>query len=151
MPKYTIDYAFDCTCYGSMEIDAKSPKDAAVKARQLFERDELFDGWDPQPDCGTENHRVVDILDKNMDFAADRFDLDQPQELGLTASGILDAIDAPLFKRQRMALIQAIDDSPHPLRTELLTGLNNLLDEIADCMERQTGVTDQFIEFTDSL
>ncbi len=48
---------------------------------------------------------------------------------------LLGKIDAPLFKRQRLALIQAIEDSPHPLRTELLTGLLELTQCIADELE----------------
>ena len=67
----------------------------------------------------------------------------------LSPLGIIKLIDAPLLKRQRMALNQAIDDSPHPLRKELLLGISTLLDEICDCMERETGETRQFIDETD--
>ncbi len=53
---------------------------------------------------------------------------------------LLGKIDAPLFKRQRLALIQAIEDSPHPLRTELLNGL---LDQASNYSNKLLEVHDE--------
>ena len=41
-------------------------------------------------------------------------------------------INPELFRRQKLALIQAIGDSPHPLRTSLLRGVEQILDTITD-------------------
>jgi hypothetical protein len=76
MPTYTIDYAFDCSCYGSREIEADSPEHAAEIARELHLKDELVCGdWKAAPETGTDNNRVVQILDENSETVDDGFDL----------------------------------------------------------------------------
>jgi hypothetical protein len=76
MAKYTIDWAFDCSCYGSTEIEAGSVEEAAQKARELHQSGSLTqDNWEARPWTGTENERVVMILDERMDCVDDGFDL----------------------------------------------------------------------------
>lgn len=54
-------------------------------------------------------------------------------------------IQPELFRRQKLALGQAIDDSPHPLRTELLLGVEAILDSITDQMSK-SGETRHLIQ-----
>lgn len=79
MPKFIINYAFDCSCYGNRTIDADSAEDAVVKAKQMHAEDTLIQCWDPQPDVGTTNHRVVAIYDADADGECvdDGFSLDE--------------------------------------------------------------------------
>lgn len=44
-------------------------------------------------------------------------------------------IDIKLLRRQRLALMQAIEESPHPLRTILLNGLLELTHKVEESME----------------
>lgn len=76
LPKYNIQYAFDCSCYGRVEIEADSPEHAQAIARDLHSKDALIDGWDPNPEVGTENHRVVSILDESENEVVSYFDLE---------------------------------------------------------------------------
>jgi hypothetical protein len=79
MAKYTITYAFDCPCYGNVEIDADSPEHAAEIAKQMYKEDTLIDTWDASPEAGCENYRVVSIAGDNdgiVEVVDDGFDLD---------------------------------------------------------------------------
>ena len=74
MKKYTINYAFDCSCYGEVEIEANSPEEAAEKAKDLHKKEELYKMFDPSPDLGVTNERVVAIYD-GEEMVDDGFDL----------------------------------------------------------------------------
>jgi mono/diheme cytochrome c family protein len=54
-------------------------------------------------------------------------------------------IDPALFRRQKLALVQAIGDSPHPLRTSLLLGVEAILDAITDQLA-ETGETRHLVQ-----
>lgn len=64
MPKYKVEYGFDCPAYGEVEIeiDSEDPDELIKHIKDLYDKDELIDGWDYAPDVGCENHRVIHIF-----------------------------------------------------------------------------------------
>lgn len=73
MPKYKVEYGFDCPAYGEVEIeiDSEDPDEIIAHIKQLYEEDKLIDGWDYHPDVGCENHRVVHIFREHGDPKGD--------------------------------------------------------------------------------
>jgi hypothetical protein len=78
--RYTIEYAFDVSCYGSVDIEAFSPEEARQKAIELHKADSLMDEWNPEPEVGTSDHRIVSIEDEDGEVVDDGFSLDEDDE-----------------------------------------------------------------------
>lgn len=77
MAKYVITYAFDCPCYGKIEIDADSPEHAAKLAKQMHKEDTLINAWEAAPEVGCESYRVVSIAEGDEEGEIyEGFDLD---------------------------------------------------------------------------
>ena len=59
MPKFVVDYAFEVTCRGRVEIEADDLDHAHRKAEALLNANELIDGWDYKPEEGMMDERIV--------------------------------------------------------------------------------------------
>jgi hypothetical protein len=73
--KFNVTYAFNCPCYGTVEIEAESVEEAAEIAKLKHNADNLIRGWDPAPEAGSEGYRVVSI-DLDGEVLNDGFNLD---------------------------------------------------------------------------
>lgn len=65
MPKYLVEYGFDCPAYGEVEIniDSEDPDEIIKHIQALYRDDELIvSGWEYCPDVGCDNHRIVQIF-----------------------------------------------------------------------------------------
>lgn len=65
MPKYIVTYGFECPCYGDTSVAADNVEQAVEIIKKEFVADTLIEGWDPNPDVGCENYRVVTIEDED--------------------------------------------------------------------------------------
>ena len=68
--EFVVSYAFDCSCYGRTTILAATPEAAKDEAKRLYQTGRLMADWEATPDCGTHNHRIVDISSAS-DFASE--------------------------------------------------------------------------------
>jgi len=73
MPKYKVEYGFDVPAYGEVEIelDTEDQEKVIKHIKELYNKDELIDGWDTAPDVGCENHRVVHVFREHGDPKGD--------------------------------------------------------------------------------
>lgn len=74
--KFIVTYAFDCPCYGQIEIEAETAEQAAEKARQWHRDDKLIGSWSAEPVVGCDNYRVVSITEETGEVVVDGFSLD---------------------------------------------------------------------------
>jgi uncharacterized protein with ATP-grasp and redox domains len=79
--KYTIDWAFDCSCYGTTEIEATSEEDAVRQVREMHASELLFTDYEAAPELGMTNERVVLITDENGECVDDGFDFEEGESL----------------------------------------------------------------------
>lgn len=62
--KFLVDWAFDCSCYGTTEVTANSLEECQAKVKLMYDSEELFKDWDTKPELGVTDPRVVLIVDE---------------------------------------------------------------------------------------
>lgn len=64
MPRYSVDIAFDCSCYGTWGVEADNPEQLLEKIKAMFNNDVPLQA-EPMPSTGTSNWRIVAGYDED--------------------------------------------------------------------------------------
>jgi len=110
--KFLVDWAFDCSCYGTTEVSASSLEECAAKVKLMYEKDELFQNWEARPELGMTDPRIVLIVDEaTTEVVDDGFPLREysPQEA------------APLDKHPHLVETGVLSDGKHNPPTYVVT------------------------------